>query len=113
MQQGRKDDTGKLPMHLIPPEAHTALARVLQQGAERYGPHNWETGIKYSRLYDALERHLQAWRAGEDIDPDSGLPHLEHVFCNAMFLAVLHARSRVDCDDRYMPTAGGVPPVVK
>lgn len=100
---GRKDDTGKLPMHLIPPEAHLALARVLQQGAERYGEHNWEAGIGFNRLGNALQRHLLAWRMGEDIDPESGLPHLDHVFCNAMFLAVLNARGRVDCDDRYRP----------
>lgn len=101
--QGRKDDTGKLPMHLIPPEAHAILAQVLKDGADRYGAHNWEAGIKFTRLYDALERHLQAWRAGEDIDPDSGRSHLEHVLCNAMFLAVLNARGRMDCDDRYKP----------
>ena len=28
-----------------------------------------------------MERHMGDWRLGEDIDPDSGLPHLAHAMC--------------------------------
>lgn len=31
-------------------------------------------------------RHLVAYRNGETTDPESGVSHLSHAFCNLMFL---------------------------
>jgi hypothetical protein len=90
--EGRKDDSGKLRMDLIPPEALTALAEVLTPGAVRYGERNWERGIPDGRIVAALMRHLVAWQSGESLDPDSGLSHLKHVLCNAAFLVTFEAR---------------------
>ena len=98
-----KADHGKLPMHLIPPEALTAMANRLRVGAEKYSERNWETGLQYSRTYSALMRHLLAWWGGEDIDPDpaaQGSSHLEAVLTNAAFLVTYEARKRGDLDDR-------------
>ena len=39
--------------------------------------------------YSALMRDLVAWRKGEAIDPDSGMPHLWHVITNVGFLITL------------------------
>jgi hypothetical protein len=66
---GRKDDTGKPRMDLIPPEALEALAEVLTIGAARYGARNWEKGITWGRCFAAMMRHLWAWMRGEDAPP--------------------------------------------
>lgn len=83
-----KHDDGKLRFDLIDPVFEEGLAQVLTYGAKKYAPNNWqnlEDGI--DRHYAALRRHLNAWRQGEKIDPESGLPHMYHVATNAMFLA--------------------------
>ena len=84
---GPKYDGGKLMYSLIPPIATEALAKVLTFGAAKYAPNSWQTVKDGERRYlDALMRHLEAWREGETIDPESGLPHLSHLLCNASFL---------------------------
>ncbi len=50
----------------------------------------------------AAQRHLIAHYSGEDIDPESGLPHLAHASCCLMFLTNM-AATRPDMDDRYRP----------
>lgn len=37
-------------------------------------------------LTSALLRHLMAWQQGEEVDPESGLNHLQHVVTNAVML---------------------------
>ena len=82
-----KHDAGKLPLNLIPPSTYDALGRVMQYGAGLYGEDTWQNlpdGTK--RCHAALLRHLVAWHGGEKVDPESGLPHLEHVLWNAAVL---------------------------
>jgi len=92
MKEGTKEDAGKLRLDLIPPEALFALGEVLTYGAKKYGDKNWEKGIKYSRVYGAVLRHLLAWRAGEQEDDESFLPHLWLAFCELMFLLTFDER---------------------
>jgi len=80
-----KFDAGKLRYGLVPPEATKALAEVLTYGAKKYKPNNWKNG-EPDRYVDALYRHLEAWRAGESHDDESGLPHLSHALTNVAFL---------------------------
>ena len=87
---GLKYDTGKLMFSLIPPETTRALAQVLTFGANKYAPNNWqlvENGK--DRYLDALLRHLDAYRSGESLDPESGLSHLSHALTNIAFLHYL------------------------
>jgi Domain of unknown function (DUF5664) len=87
-----KADASKLRLSLIPPEAILALGRVLTFGAAKYGDNNWRLANSEAdrgRIIDALLRHLIAHLSGERLDVDSGLPHLEHVLCNAAFLVAL------------------------
>lgn len=100
MNVGIKHDDGKLPLGLIPPEALLAEAAVLRHGASKYGPHNWRKGIAYSRIIDAALRHITAWIGGEDLDAESGLPHLAHARCCLGFL-IAYEVSGPRNDDRY------------
>jgi len=84
---GKKFDTDKLRYDLIPPETIEELAKVLTHGAKKYAPDNWKNVEPFNdRYYSALMRHLEAWRKGEMIDPESGLNHLSHALTNVTFL---------------------------
>ncbi len=64
-----------------------AVAKVLTFGASKYGPNNWQRLNDFSeRYYAAVLRHLFAYGGGEATDPESGLPHLAHAACGALFL---------------------------
>ncbi len=82
-----KHDTGKVRVGLLPADVLLLVARVLTFGAVKYGARNWEKGLGWSRIHDALGRHLLAWQMGERYDPESGLPHLGHATCCMMMLA--------------------------
>lgn len=92
MSGGVKHDQGKLRLDLIPPEMHRSLGEVLTFGAGKYGDRNWEKGLNPDRLYAACQRHLLAHREGEPLDPESGLPHLYHAFCNLGMMTTLVMR---------------------
>ncbi len=84
---GRKFDGGKLQYGLIPPLALKATVEILTFGAEKYEPDNWKHVPDSKRRYfDALQRHLWAWKQGEVMDPESGVHHLAHAMCCLMFL---------------------------
>lgn len=74
-----KDAVGikKVPFSTLPtiPAAEVGLAML--EGALKYGRHNYRAiGVRTSVYYDAALRHLTAFWEGQDIDPESGLPHL-------------------------------------
>jgi hypothetical protein len=84
---GRKFDGGKLEYGLLPPQALKATVDVLTFGAQKYERDNWKSVPDSKRRYfDALQRHLWAWREGEILDPESGKHHLAHAMCCLMFL---------------------------
>lgn len=99
---GLKYDTGKPPLDLLDPTALEGLAAALQFGARKYAAHNWRKGISYSRLIAALLRHSFAILKGEYTDPESNLPHIDHVGCCWMFLSNM-MKTRTDLDDLYNP----------
>lgn len=83
---GTKNDTGKLPWHLLPPDALDAILGVLDYGALKYGDRNWEQGMAWNRPFSALMRHMWAYWRGEDYDPETGQLHLAHAACCILFL---------------------------
>ena len=100
IQNGKKNDESKLPMHLLDRTALISMAAVLQHGQQKYGAENWRGGIAYTRLIAAAMRHLHALNDCEDIDPDSGELHAAHAMCSLMFL-IWMMRCRPDLDDRW------------
>jgi len=99
-EEGQKLDGNKIRTELLPIEAMLGTAEVLTFGAEKYAPRNWEKGIAYSRVYGALLRHMMAWWAGEDKDPETGLSHLHHAGCCISFLQTYITREMNEYDDR-------------
>ena len=92
-------DSGKLRYDLIPTGPLKALAEVYTRGAEKYAPENWRKGMSFSRMIGPLFRHLEAWRAGESHDPDTGCHHLAQVVWNAMCL-IEFEQTHPELDDR-------------
>jgi len=99
-ETGIKYDQQKVPLQLLDTLAIEGLASVLAFGAVKYAPNNWRGGISYTRLLGALLRHTFAILRGEDLDPESGLPHIDHVGCCWMFLSNM-MKTRPDLDDRW------------
>jgi hypothetical protein len=97
-----KFDGGKLPLHLLSTEAMNQTAAVLAFGAQKYAAHNWRKGFVWSRPLSAAMRHITAFNAGEDKDPESGLSHLAHAACCIMFLLEFE-KTHKELDDRYKP----------
>ncbi len=61
-----------------------------------------DKGTRWGRYYAAAQRHLNAFWAGEDMDPESGLPHLAHaMWCCATLLD--YSKDHKDMDDRKKP----------
>lgn len=96
---GRKDDQEKLRLDLIPYDAVTAIAHILTFGAKKYSDRNWENGMKWSRVFSALQRHLFAWWEGEKLDVETGKSHLWHAGCCIFFLICYEIRG-IGEDDR-------------
>ncbi len=99
-----KDAIGsdKMPIHLWPKTATVMGTLALLDGALKYGRSNWRAvGVRASIYFDALERHMTAWFEGEDIDPDSGLPHLSHALATLAIIVDAIAADRFR-DDRMI-----------
>lgn len=83
---GVKYDQGKRRWTLLPLEALESVVDVLEFGARKYAPGQWQrVPNARARYIDAAFRHLVAAAKGDDEDPESGLPHLAHAGCCILF----------------------------
>ena len=98
-QQAMKNSGGKVPLSMLPPHALVEIAKVRKFGADKYATWDWMKSRNHLEYLDAILRHLLAWQAGENNDPESGLPHLAHAACGLMFLLEFE-RSGAGTDDR-------------
>lgn len=75
-----KNDQDKTRFDLVNYKQYTMLADIFTFGAKQYGERNYLKGwgLDLDRVYAALERHVQAWRGGEVLDPESGFEHILH-----------------------------------
>ena len=89
---------GKPRLLLVPPRAKACVARVMEFGESKGympGPDGTPNYLLPGKLdtvesdtswLESAERHITALAAGETIDPESGLPHLDHLAANAMIV---------------------------
>ena len=83
----RKDVSGKIDPFLMPWEAVVAFNKISDYGYAKYGNrHTWQ----FSKPREGVHRYLaaavrHAWKViwGEEIDPESGIPHVYAVLWNA------------------------------
>lgn len=87
---------------LLPQEALAAVARHYGVGARKYSAHNWRKGYEWSKSYSALQRHANAFWSGEDIDEETGSPHMAAVAFHALSL-ITFMSEQPGFDDRYKP----------
>ena len=88
---------------LIPVPALDIMAQLYGFGAEKYEAHNWRNGYEWSKSFDSLFRHAAAALDGEDIDPETGLPHLAGAAFHCFTLMVF-MQEHPEFDDRYKKT---------
>lgn len=97
--EGKKHDTGKPPIGMIPRLALELEACVFDYGAGKYGRNNWRQGLAYTRLANAALRHILAFLDKENADWESGLPHLAHARASLAMLIEYQAKDLGE-DDR-------------
>lgn len=98
----RAQKEGKDPMEYLIWEVLMDDAVVHKHGADKYGVRNWRIDEILTSTYEgAIMRHFLAWAKGEDIDPDSGKPHLTHIrACCAIIMDAQAHGKLVDDRDR-------------
>lgn len=114
--KGLRYNEGKLQWSLMHWESLSPMIEVLMYGAHKYsvfednngnkifgkdvsvedskklkllssGRDNWKKGFPEVELWDSFLRHTAAIRDGEELDPESGLSHIGHLFCNLLFIS--------------------------
>lgn len=108
-QTNPKDAVGsrKPPISTIPAPVLIELGNAMFEGHLKYGGHNWRAmGVRASVYYDATFRHLAAWWAGEDIDPDSGMSHITKAIAGLVILrdAMIHGMVNDDRPPKSRPS---------
>lgn len=109
LKQATKFDANKLDWSLIPLDSVEEILKVLEFGKNKYAAWNWASngGFKYTRVTNAMRRHLYAFLRGEDTDPETGLSHIAHLGCNVLFLLyyLKHTDKFANNDDRFLDFA--------
>ncbi len=109
---GQKDDEGKARTDLLPPKAILEVCRILGHGAAKYTDNGYREVKQPTRRYTAAAlRHLLAFMDGEQIDSDSGLPHIAHAATSLLFILELDGQAddfntfeRLDPREAYAKT---------
>lgn len=97
-----KDIVGvrKAPMSTVSGPVLAEIGVGMLEGAAKYGRHNYRiVGVRSSVYYDATMRHLLSWWEGEDIDPESGMPHVAKAITSLVVLRDAQIQGTVT-DDR-------------
>lgn len=90
--KGTRHNIGKPQLSLVL-EARLALegcARAFMYGLKKYYRGNWRKGFDHTQVSDSALRHLSAYQAGENKDPESGLDHIDMALCNMLMLAEMY-----------------------
>lgn len=113
---GRKGTKSVRP-DLIPAKATIELALHYGLGSEKYterdedgnvthdGANNWRLGYEWSKSIGALERHVLAFKSGEDFDEEFGSKHIIAAAWHCLTLATFMDEQK-SFDDRQGSTGG-------
>jgi len=97
---GARANAGKVSFSLLPMHLMAGVSRVFMGGLLKYSSFNWAKGMKWSICFDCVFRHLlKWWYCGEEIDPESGEHHLDHVLAN-IFMLRHYTKTYTEGDDR-------------
>lgn len=99
-ETGGQKGTKPIQLGSVDALALEQLGLVAGYGARKYERFNYLRGYGWSLNIDALLRHLLAFMRGEDLDPESGLPHTAHVAWHGMALTSFLLRG-IGTDDRF------------
>lgn len=96
-QGSARQNAGKPPLHLLPLDGLVLVAWVLAFGAEKYSARGWEKAaadgvMSWTDCVRAMLSHTSKLLVGQRLDAESGLPHVAHIACNALFLCAMLAR---------------------
>lgn len=89
-------------------EAAKVFQHVTTRAERPYPRWNWMKGMAWSVPLGCIVRHCLAILNGEELDPETGLPHMGHVMCNLLMLK-FYQEHYLEGDDRPPPhlfTAG-------
>ena len=106
-ERGGKQSKVEYRFDLLPPQALAAVAKVLKEGAVKYGENNWHNIDSGDHLNHALI-HIYADLAGDNQDD-----HLEHAACRILMALEMRIRERsmFDAGGVALSQPGGVPPL--
>lgn len=88
----------KVPVWLCSPIAKAAWAVAQYVGLTKYGAWNWRSaGVRVSTYLSAMQRHMDAYMSGEEVDPIDQTPHLGHIMaCCAIIMDAKAANKLTD-----------------
>lgn len=98
MDSARRYNEGKPRYSLLDKDFLEEFTKVMTYGYNKYttkdeqgniistGRDNWRLGLSWSDTIDSMMRHLAEFRDRKLYDDESGLHHMAHIACNAMFL---------------------------
>ena len=90
---------GKVEWSLVDFKSLEPMVRVLEFGAQKYAKHNWKQGMDVTKMMESLLRHSFSFLSGETEDQESGISHIGHIMCNAMFIQWM-LENKPERDDR-------------
>jgi hypothetical protein len=102
---GARANAGKIDLTLVPMWLLGGVTRVFMGGCLKYVNWNWANGMKWGSAMACTMRHLfKWWYMGDDIAPESGEHHLDHVLAN-VFMLKHYTKAYPEGDNRPPATA--------
>jgi len=102
--KGLRFNKNKIDLTYCPTSAIAAVALTLMKNSDKYGgkypDNNWRSGIPVSTYMACVLRHIYKYIDGEDLDSESGIPHLFHAITN-LAMAIENVEVHDKADDRH------------
>jgi hypothetical protein len=101
LMEGRKFDSEKPKMYLLPPKSMVEISKVLTFGAQKYDEDNWRKLDNLQNRYSGgALRHIFAHLDGELKDEETNYSHLAHAICCLLFK--LEIELEKDCKEERL-----------